>query len=179
MRLEELLKITPVGEIIGFPGYRVGSNGSVWSCLRRGHKSRLFDEWVEIIGGRDKDGYRKVILCQDGKRRYCRVCCLVLEAFKGPRPPGHTAAHENGINDDDRADNLFWKTQKDNIADKKRHGTYQEGDKASRRKLTSIQVLAMRAMRCRGLTYREIAGAFGVHLSTAEAAVNGRNWKSL
>jgi hypothetical protein len=103
----------------------------------------------------------------------------VLECFKGPRPKGLTAAHDNGINDDDRAENLSWKTQKDNIDDKRRHGTYQEGDKASRRILTSEQVLTMRAMRARGMKFKDIAGAFGVATCTAYAAIKGNNWRSI
>ena len=161
------------------PGYKVGDDGSVWSRLRNSRNSKEIDGWHQITGKIDKDGYRLVILCNLRKRRYARVATLVLEAFVGKAPRGMTAAHNNGIPGDNRLENLRWDTQKNNIADKKRHGTHQFGEYHPKSKLTDSIVMSMRAMRKDGSKLKEIADRFGVKLVTVHAAVSGKNWKHL
>jgi hypothetical protein len=48
---------------------------------------------------------------------------LVLEAFVGPRPAGHEAAHGDGDKTNNALANLRWATPKENAADRYRHGT--------------------------------------------------------
>lgn len=163
-------------DVVGFPGYLVGDDGAVWSSLTpRGPGG----EWHELAGGKCKDGYRKVILCCCGVRSYKRVHILVLEVFVGPCPKGMTCAHDNGVRTDNRLSNLSWKTQKENVADKQRHGTAQVGDKHPKSILTEKIVLHMRSLRRIGWSIADIATYFGVKQVTATAAIIGRNWKHL
>lgn len=123
----------------GFSGYRAGDDGSVWSCRKNTQKAEVVDGWHQVKGKiAKKDGYRYVSLCGlgksagwSGKSWWFRVNVLILRVFRGPPPKGMkypTAAHENGNRRDNRLSNLRWKTLKDNIADKVRHGTLRMGD---------------------------------------------------
>jgi hypothetical protein len=46
----------------------------------------------------------------------------VLEAFKGPCPPGMEACHYNDVGTDNRIENLRWDTRKGNKRDEVRNG---------------------------------------------------------
>lgn len=165
--------------VTDYPGYRVGDDGSVWSKQKNSGRAEVVDGWHQLAGGLDKDGYRKVILCCKGRRRYARVSVLVLETFTGFRPEGMTAAHNNGNKTDNRLTNLRWATQKDNVADKAAHGTAQIGEKHPQHLLTDEIVLEMRKLRREKWKLKDIAARFRANLVTVQAAVSGRNWKHL
>lgn len=99
-------------KIEGFPNYRIGDNGTVWSKATNSKHAVVIDGWHEIKGGLDKDGYRKLILCHNGVRRHARVNILVLESFVGRRPDEMVCAHKDGNRVNNRLDNLRWATQK-------------------------------------------------------------------
>ena len=172
--------------VLGAPGYRVGSDGSVWTCWRlkglgygRG-TTRVMSEmhWKPLVGGKDKDGYAKVILCVDGERIYVRVNRLILTAFVGPPPePNMEAAHENGDKCDNTVGNLRWAKHVDNIADKKRHGTHQAGEKHGGSILTEEQVVAIRRRRSEGASLADVSAEFSVSKATVSAITTGRLWK--
>ncbi|KKL95177.1 hypothetical protein LCGC14_1857280 [marine sediment metagenome] len=183
MSLDEL-RSPAFRDILGFPGYRVGDDGSVWSCwtkqgrgIGRGTRYVQTQLWKELAGGTDKDGYRKVILCNRKKKRYVRVNVLVLEVFTSPRPVGEVAAHQNGIRADNRLSNLQWKTQRSNIADKKRHGTHQQGNLHGCSRVTEDDVREIRRRRVAGETYALIAEDYPIGLQGVAAICSRRNWK--
>ncbi len=127
-------------DVEGFPGYRVGSDGTLWSCKKRrprrdpntgrllGMEWYLSEEWVELAKTSTSNGYLRTILHHDGKRINKFVHNLVCEAFHGARPeayPAYHAAHDNGDPLDNRASNLSWKTPyENNWLDQVRHGTH-------------------------------------------------------
>lgn len=123
---------TPIPD---FPGYGVTRDGYVWSRWKRG-AGGLGEVWRRITGGTDKDGYKKVILCRDGVRFYFRVHVLVLTVFRGPCPAGCEGRHRNNRRDDNRVTNLSWSTHVDNVADKRKHGTHQRGERHGRSTIT-------------------------------------------
>ncbi len=131
-------------DIPAFPGYRIGSDGSVLTCLeiipQEGHGS------VSVMGsvwrpkktpinntGRKSDtsGYLMVTLQYgpSGARREKRmsVARLVLQAFTGPCPPGMEACHNDGKPENCQHGNLRWDTRKENAKDRERHGTVMLG----------------------------------------------------
>ena len=58
------------------------------------------------------------------------VHSLVCEAFYGPPPEGKPwALHRNGDHLDNRPENLYWGSPKDNAQDAKRHGRNFEANK--------------------------------------------------
>lgn len=112
--------------IPGYEGrYEVSSTGYVRSveryinqggCIPSRHiKARLLRK---VRGGRALN-YHRVML--ESPKRHAYLHVLVLEAFVGPRPPGMLACHrdDNGFNN--RADNLYWGTVADNMADRRRN----------------------------------------------------------
>ena len=169
-----------VMEVPGFPNYRVKSDGTVWSNFRNTRQSKNKDGWHEIRGGLDKDGYRKLILCNRSIRKYVRAHCIVLRCFAGPPPADMihpTAAHNNGDKTDNRLSNLRWASQRDNIQDKRKHGTWQCGEASGTSILTESIVRHIRELRSSGETYAAIAKRFQVSTSAVNAACNRRNWK--
>lgn len=169
-------------EVSDFPGYRVGDDGSVWTCwakrgtYRRGCESYLSEMWKQLKPGLTSNGYHKVSLRRSGRYKGFSVHVLVLTTFNGPPPCGMQCAHENGIGTDNRLANLSWKTPKENSADKRRHGTHQNGERHGQAKLSTSQVLEVFNLRENGLTLKDIGSRFGVGATTIHAILNGTNW---
>ena len=83
--------------------YEVGKEGSVWSLnyKRSGERKQLSPV-------PDKDGYLRVDLWKDGKRKNCKVHQLVLSAYL-PKPSENLEVlHINSEVADNRLDNLAW-----------------------------------------------------------------------
>lgn len=142
-------------EIPRFPGYRFGSDGSIWSRwnrtglgLGKGTKSVLTDEWKRLQPRRLSDGYRRANLKVGGavENRGFAVHRLILEAFCGPPPRGMQCCHNDGDRENNRIENLRWDTPKANKADAFLHGTVPLGEAHSSSKLTRDDVLLMRRM---------------------------------
>lgn len=113
--------------IDGFPGYRVGNNGSVWRQWVNCVKGRIRrDTWKPMKLAVNNKGYFSVNLTpeQGGKYQTFRVHRLVLAAFVGPCPEGMECRHLNGVHTDNRLENLAWGTQEENRDDNRRMGRY-------------------------------------------------------
>jgi hypothetical protein len=176
-------------EIPGFPGYMVGTDGSVWSCWKRrglgcgrGTTSYMSDEWkpirLTLSGGRSKADTRPAIkyLGFDAKGKTLRVHTAILLAFEGPRPtPGHEGRHLNGNPHDNRRDNLAWGTAVQNNRDRNTHGTMPIGEKNGNVRLSNAQVKEARSLVDSGLSYTEVAERFGVGRSTIIYAIKMRS----
>lgn len=162
-----------------FPGYRVGSDGSVWSCWRKDGfvKWAMGNTWRRLKPGMTPNGYHFVCLTREKKKKYWRVHRLVCFVFHGPCPVGMEAAHENGVKADCRADNLKWKTRKANHADKNRHGTSNAGERHGAHKLTWEAVRKIRARSAAGESAKSIAESFSVRRETVGYVIRGQTWK--
>lgn len=171
--------------IEGFPGYRVGDDGSVWSCLVRrgpqpgGGKGGPFvpgDTWrlkAKIKG--NSFGHIRVMLSGAVMRL---VHHLVLEAFVGPRPQGMQCCHNNGDPADNRLSNLRWDTPKANSADRLLHGTDKRGEKNRRAKLTDALVRSARTEFASGkATIRGLARKHHVSQKTMVQVIRGKTWR--
>lgn len=121
-------------------------------------------------------GYAKVGLSKPGKKQTVAVHVLVCEAFHGPRPKGHDAAHGNGIRTDSRADNLRWATRKENRADCKSHGTNNHGERNGQSKLTEDQVRAIRRAHANGKMPTALGLEYGLNPRHVSDIVAGRRW---
>lgn len=148
-------------QVDGFPAYRVGSDGSVWSRWRKGPGAWLGAQWKELRTTTDREGYRRVQLSHaNGTKVTRKVCVLVTLAFRGPKPDGMECRHDNGICDDDRAENLLWGTPAENAADKRRHGTIAKGERHGRATMTDQQIEAILGMKGTA-TQQQVADQFG------------------
>lgn len=164
----------------GWPGYCVGSDGSLWSCIkRRRNVAVLTDCWHRMKWRLDHHGYHMVSLKTNGRRRDTGVHRLVLEAFVGPRD-GMDCCHNDGDPSNNHISNLRWDTRSGNMQDRKRHGTHVEGERTPSSKLTAEQVLRIRAMAIAGIVTQEaMAAEFGVCRSAISAIVRRRHWRHL
>lgn len=148
--------MTTYKDIVNFPGYRVGDDGSVWSCLKRSGRGAGGEgsgcvpgkTWKQLRPGKQPSGARYVFL----RTTTCRlVHHLVLEAFVGPCPEGMECCHNDGDNSNNRLGNLRWDTKRSNESDKSKHGTNNQGERHGMSKFTADIVRAIRADYATGL----------------------------
>ncbi len=167
----------------GFPGYRVGSDGSVWSCWhpimlgwRYGSKWIQGSYWKRLAPGTvSRLGHQMVML---RPRKNCAVHRLVLEAFVGPCPSGMQCCHYDGDGSNNHLSNLRWGTPKSNQADRIRHGTDCRGSRHPNAKLTEADVRAIRTeYAAGGVTQRSIGEKYGVDKDCISIIITRKAWK--
>jgi len=164
--------------IAGYPGYRVGDDGSVWSCWKRAGRGKyvLSETWIQMAYGVQERGYHHLSLRASGKKKNFLIHRLVLEAFVGKCPPGLECRHWDGVHGNNRLDNLSWGSHQDNMEDQVRHGTRVKGTRQGLAKLTEAEVLEIVAMSTAGKTGIFIASYFGIVKSNVYAILRGRIW---
>jgi hypothetical protein len=176
--------------VVGHEGrYTVSDQGRVQS-LRVRHR---FTDAVRLVPlvlrqSVDERGYRRVGIA--GKSR--QVHRLVLEAFVGACPVGHEAAHVNGQPSDNRLENLQWLTHAENEQHKVIHGTLlagerhpfrrrpdlvRRGERNDAAKLTTEQVLEIRAAADRGESYSRLAIRYGVTTGAVSQIARHLRWE--
>jgi hypothetical protein len=161
--------------IIDFPRYEISDLGRV----RRLVSATNTKAGKILILTAIKDGYLSVNLCGEaGIRKRARLNRLVCEAFYGPAPtPKHHAAHRNGDIIDNRLENLYWATPRDNCADRDRHGTTARGERGSAARLSDSTVALIRLHIAKGEELSAIAPRFGVTRGTISKIKHGRTWR--
>ena len=148
--------------------YEVSSLGNVRS-IRSSKLLRL---------SRRSDGYMTVGLHRGGNQQTGYVHRLVCEAFHGlPPTETHHAAHDNGVRDDNRPENILWKTPAANLADKVRHGTHSYGATHGCSQIEETDVLRVFEMRAAGYTLKAIAAQVGIHFSHVSEILNRHAWR--
>ena len=113
-------------DVVGYEGlYQVSNLGRV----------RSLDRYIERDGNRGgqdikglilkpllaSNGYFRVRLCNSGEESSQYIHRVALRAFVGECPPGMECRHLNGINYDNRLENLRWGTHLDHMADRTFH----------------------------------------------------------
>lgn len=160
-----------IKEIPGAPGYKVDTNGKVFSHyeLKRNAKtgrleSHLSNKLRELKQSKHLFGYPDITINNKGTPIRTEVHRLVLLTFVGPLPKGMQSCHNNGDPSDCRLENLRYDTPKGNQADKTLHGTLLVGEKHPSAKLTDTQVKRIRLMReiMPKLRQKDIGHMFGV-----------------
>lgn len=167
--------------IPGFPGYRVGSDGSVWSLWAHRGKAMgtIGTKWCKLKPAAGRTGYLQVVIKPKGGRAIGRkVHQLVLEAFVEARPEGCQARHFPDRNPaNNRLENLQWSTPSKNMMDKHRHGTMPIGIAVHSCKLSPEKVERIRVMVSAGLlTYQQIGQLFGVCKLAIQDIVSRKTW---
>lgn len=163
--------------VLGFEGfYKVSQEGQIRSIARQHPKIK---RWMgggivkPILGSR---GYFVINLTKTGVRKQVFLHKIVLEAFIGLRPIGYEACHNDGNPLNCKIENLRWDTKSNNHQDKKKHGTWQVGEKANNVKLTNLIVLEIRSKK---LTASQAVKEYGLSLTNAKRIVNFQTWKHL
>ncbi len=160
------------------PGYRIGSDGSVWSCRSNSggiHK----DKWKQLSADEIKGGYLRVTLrVKNGVYERWQVSHLVLNAFVGPSPDDWVCCHGDGNPKNNTLRNLRWDTRRENEEDKKAHGTHQTGEGNPAAKLTEDAVRKIRHLRATtDASLNDLARRFSVAKKTIVDIVQRRNWR--
>ncbi len=155
-------------EIPNYPNYFVTKNGKVWS-----NKTKRF------LSTNSLRGYKRVILCKQGKL-FCRqVHRLVFETYVGSCPKGMQCRHLDGVKYNNSLSNLCWGTPYENQMDRKVHGTFifTHGEEHYMAKLTNDQVREIRSLYERGYYQREIAEIFSICRQTVSNILLRKTWK--
>lgn len=173
-----------------YPGYRVGDDGSVWTCIVTKGKGRgkgrgvvrtYGDKWKRMSPG-NRNGYWFVTFYTDAGKEKHSVHRLVLEAFVGPCPEGMECRHyPDPDTSNNRLDNLMWISHVANIADKMIHGTRQTGERHGMAVLTNKKVARIRRLRKQDpekYNFRVLATMFGVSKSSIFRAIKEHTWKT-
>lgn len=167
-------------DLPGFPGYRVGDDGSIWSNHRSRWHPGMRGLWhrlkLTLPHGRS---HLRVNLNKPGERSQYRrgVHRLVLEAFVGPCPEGMQCCHADGDPTNNRLSNLRWDTQESNYADRSRHGTDNQGERNGRAKLDAATVRVIRELAAAGHTKAALARQFRVGWATVRGVINREIWR--
>jgi hypothetical protein len=164
-------------DIPGFPGYRVGDDGSVWSRWRSGRGSRPIHPWREMKQTPHPDGYWQIRLTSPNGIVTTQVHRLVLAAFVGPKPDGCEGCHEDGNGFNNSRHNLRWDTPAGNQTDRARHGTIRRGSQIHQAKITDEIVTAIRTdYRAGGISQLKLARKYGISQSNVHFIVTRRTW---
>jgi HNH endonuclease/NUMOD4 motif-containing protein len=157
------------------PRYQVSDLGRVRSLTRKIRDGRIMPGRIIKLCG------KKYLMCglSNGKVAKVYVHRLVLEAFRGPCPPGLEGCHNNGDARDCKLDNLRWDTRKANAADCTAHGRRRVkcGEQHYHAKLNANKVHTIRKLRKQGWQYKDIAAKMNVSTSTAGNVGRGTQWR--
>ncbi len=165
-------------ELPHLPGYRIGSDGSVWS--ERARIRVHTGVWKRLKGGRLPGGHLYVNLVsldrQIGWPHF--IHRLVLEAFVGPCPPGMEACHFPDRDPaNNRLENLRWDTHAENMKDAVKHGTHMRGTRFPGAVMTDESVRLARSLREKGWENKQIAEHLGVSAGVISLVVTGKRWR--
>jgi len=171
-----------IKQIKNYPNYYIDTDGNVYS----NKKSGMYKLHPSIISG-----YYYVGL-YNGKNacKRTRISCLVLETFVSPRPAGMWALHKTPNRFNNRLNNLYWGTPKQNSIDMINHGNSLRGIKNSQTKLNELQVrIIMRTYETnktikkyaknKPCTIKYLSEIFGCGKTTIYHILRGDNWVHL
>lgn len=165
--------------IPGLPGYKAGSDGTIWSCWKIKNADgvtgyRKTKHWHQIkrsnivSTARNCKTPRMYVTIKNSaaskgsEMRYCAE--LVLLAFTGPPPVGMTFAHKNSNTLDDTPGNLWWGRP-----------LTKNGRSSTPRKVTDEMAKEITRRRAAGDSLRSLADEFEIsktHVSRIARGIN-------
>lgn len=148
-----------------FEDYKITKEGKVISLKNK--------KETEILGEIDRDGYRRVIIYKNGKRKKFFVHRLVAMQYI-PNPENKPQVnHKDGNKLNNSVENLEWVTNKENIRHAMLHGlsNYE-------RALTKEQVREIKRL-FKEKSMKELAEMYDVSLSCIKHIHAGHTWKNI
>ena len=126
-------------------GYEISSFGNVRKRINISHPERN-KPYHFMVPFFDEHGYKRIALSINGESKKLHVHRLVHETFNGPLVDGLVCCHLDGSKTNNTPENLTQATQKENMAHKRYHGTWQIGQNHPRAKLTNEQALQVKLL---------------------------------
>lgn len=170
--------------IPGYEGYEASTWGRIrsldrvlelmgrWGPMQRFHHGKI----LCLKRKSSKGGSTYLCFYADGGS-YPQVNRAVCAAFHGIPPSNkHEAAHLDGKVQNNRPENLAWKTPIENAADKVRHGTAPIGTKNAGARLNEASVVDIIARYAAGEKSHHLAIEYRVTPSNINAVVRGDTW---
>jgi hypothetical protein len=165
-------------DIEGYEGYRVGSDGSVWSRRLPIRGGRMGDTWKRLKPILRRGYLRAALRTKNNRANWIAVHHLVLNAFVGKCPEGMEACHypdpdktNNSLN------NLRWDTRQANSNDSIRLGRITRGEFHKCAKVSEQDVRDIRSLVANGMSRRKAAAIYGLSNISVNAIVNRTTWK--
>ena len=158
----------------GFEGYRVGDDGSVWSCRYRG---KVTDKWFQMkIRQSNPKEYLRIPLYVDRVPKSFLVHRLIKMVFDGPPDGKLDVAHNDGNRHNNCLSNLRYATRKENNMDKIAHGTSPRGNKCKFAKLSEADVIQIRTMHKACVRQCKLSKMFVVNHRHISDIINRKRW---
>lgn len=170
--------------IPGFDGYEASTWGRIrsvdrilelvgrWGSMKRFHRGKI----LRLKAKPNGSGQTYLCFYADGGA-YPQVNRAVCLTFHGNPPSDkHEAAHLDGKTQNNRTENLAWKTPTENAADKVRHGTAPIGARNARARLDEAVVAEIIDRYARGEKSCNLAITYQVTVSNIQAIVRGDTW---
>jgi hypothetical protein len=171
----------PIPELDGYEASTWGRIRSIdrflelmgrWGPMQRFHRGKI----LRLKRKPSRNGRAYFYFYADGGS-YQQVNRAVCWAFHG-KPPSekHEAAHLDGRADNNRPENLAWKTPTENAADKVRHGTAPIGARNAQARLNEAIVADIIGRYAAGEKSESLAVEHHVTTSNIRAVVRGDTW---
>jgi len=165
-------------DIPEYPGYCVGSDGTVWTLKNPRARYRVDGTRRLLRPASQPSGHLYVHIGSSDNRKVERVHRLILSVFVGPCPDGMECCHIDGDPANNAVSNLRWGTRAENIDDRNRHGAHGRGERNGRAKLTAELVGEIRRLSATGeWSNGRLGRKFGVHKSTIAYVVQRSRWE--
>lgn len=186
-----------IKDIEGFQGYRVDTEGNVWSCkkplrkkLGKGFEVIFSNEW-KIRKPSHGDTYGHLVI-NFGKSKLTKggaakqLHRLVAQAFI-PNPNNYpVVCHNDGNPKNNHVENLRWDTYRGNVLDRAKHGRNWSkapkvwGEKNHFSKLNDQKVKLIRLLHAQfKWKQKNIAAIFSISSNNISEIVRRKTWKHL
>lgn len=171
-----------IKDIPGYPGYKIDTNGQVWSMLKqRGGGRRVIDvdELHLVKSFALSTGHLQCRAWINGKGRTLRPQIAVALAFLKNDDPENKiyVCHKDGNPQNNHPTNLYWGTPAQNTDDMRKHKTMSCGEKRWNASLSPAQIKQIISLR-RDFNWNQsrIGRVFGVTQSHISRITRGLTW---
>lgn len=157
--------------------YEIDRAGNVYAMFsfRKLPAGRILNQHLSF------DGYVFVSLSVKGKgiRKYIHRL-LMLAFYPHSDSASLEVNHIDGVKTNNSLENLEWVTHAENLRHAKKikawKGSTNRGEKVIGSKLTTENILQIRAMRSSGMTHKQIAAVFGCTPTNISFILSGKTW---
>ncbi|KKN91305.1 hypothetical protein LCGC14_0221730 [marine sediment metagenome] len=164
-------------DVVGYEGlYLVSNYGRIKSLPRKTTSGKVLKQMKQ------KSGHIFFGLSMNGNEKHHNIAKLMMQAFVGPCPADMECCHNDGNPGNNNISNLRYDTHKNNMADRKKHGTFVPppinfGSNNGNSKLSSIDIKKIKELLIDNVKIRIVAALFKVHITTIYKIRNKKTWR--